>query len=237
MFRCITVPVSLCPPQIPHGLACERTRASAVRSQRLTAWAMAGSHYIIIIIITIIIIIIIRNIIIVIVNSKIFWQHTLRRGRSRKQLLASLKENKNTEIWHRKEAVDCTLWSTRLRRGYGICRKTEYTTHDSVPTAISPATNPTKNRHGLRVFNFFQEPPLKLRRPDVRGWPIYDDGDTAWGHTHRAVWAERWNPGLDPDNWPYTRKNKLSWVSIMTSYSETQRIPQYEFVIRNGRLI
>jgi hypothetical protein len=36
-----TCPVPLCPPQIPHGLTRARTRASAVRGQRLTAWAMA----------------------------------------------------------------------------------------------------------------------------------------------------------------------------------------------------
>jgi hypothetical protein len=35
------VPVPLCPPQIPHGLIRDRTRASAVRGRRLTAWAMA----------------------------------------------------------------------------------------------------------------------------------------------------------------------------------------------------
>jgi hypothetical protein len=35
------VPVPLCPPQIPHGLTRERTRASAVRGRRLTTWAMA----------------------------------------------------------------------------------------------------------------------------------------------------------------------------------------------------
>jgi hypothetical protein len=34
-------PMPLCPPQIPHDLACDRTRAAAVGSQRLTAWAMA----------------------------------------------------------------------------------------------------------------------------------------------------------------------------------------------------
>jgi hypothetical protein len=33
------VPVSLCPPQIPHGLPWTQTRASAVRRWRLTAWA------------------------------------------------------------------------------------------------------------------------------------------------------------------------------------------------------
>jgi hypothetical protein len=36
-------PVPLCPPQIPHGLNRARTRASAVRGRRLTAWAMARS--------------------------------------------------------------------------------------------------------------------------------------------------------------------------------------------------
>jgi hypothetical protein len=35
------VPVPLCPPQIPHGLTRDWTRASAVRGRRLTAWAMA----------------------------------------------------------------------------------------------------------------------------------------------------------------------------------------------------
>jgi hypothetical protein len=35
------VPVPLCPPQIPHDLTWDRTRAAAVGSQRLTAWAMA----------------------------------------------------------------------------------------------------------------------------------------------------------------------------------------------------
>jgi hypothetical protein len=34
-------PVPLCPPQIPHGLTWDRTRASAVEGRRLTAWAMA----------------------------------------------------------------------------------------------------------------------------------------------------------------------------------------------------
>jgi hypothetical protein len=34
-----TCPVPLCPPQNPHGLTRARTRASAVRGQRLTAWA------------------------------------------------------------------------------------------------------------------------------------------------------------------------------------------------------
>jgi hypothetical protein len=35
------VPVLLCPPQIPHGPTRDRTRVSAVRGRRLTAWAMA----------------------------------------------------------------------------------------------------------------------------------------------------------------------------------------------------
>jgi hypothetical protein len=34
-------PVPLCPPQIPHGLTWDRTRASAVGGRWLTAWAMA----------------------------------------------------------------------------------------------------------------------------------------------------------------------------------------------------
>jgi hypothetical protein len=33
--------VPLCPPQIPHDLTWTRTRAAAVWSRRLTAWAMA----------------------------------------------------------------------------------------------------------------------------------------------------------------------------------------------------
>jgi hypothetical protein len=37
------VPVSLCPPQIPHGLTRDRTRSFAVRGRRLTAWAMTRS--------------------------------------------------------------------------------------------------------------------------------------------------------------------------------------------------
>jgi hypothetical protein len=35
------VTLSLCPPQIPHGLTCDRTRAFAATGRRLTAWAMA----------------------------------------------------------------------------------------------------------------------------------------------------------------------------------------------------
>jgi hypothetical protein len=35
------VPVPLCPPQIPHGLTRDQTRASVVRGWRLTAWAIA----------------------------------------------------------------------------------------------------------------------------------------------------------------------------------------------------
>jgi hypothetical protein len=34
-------PAPLCPPQIPHGMTWDRTRAASVVSQRLTAWAMA----------------------------------------------------------------------------------------------------------------------------------------------------------------------------------------------------
>jgi hypothetical protein len=34
------VPVTLCPPQIPHVPTNDRTRASAVRGRRLTAWAI-----------------------------------------------------------------------------------------------------------------------------------------------------------------------------------------------------
>jgi hypothetical protein len=39
------VPVSLCPPQIPHGLTRDQIRATAVRGRRLTAWAMARTIY------------------------------------------------------------------------------------------------------------------------------------------------------------------------------------------------
>jgi hypothetical protein len=39
------VPVTLCPPQIPHALTRARTRASAVRGRRLTTWAMARRIY------------------------------------------------------------------------------------------------------------------------------------------------------------------------------------------------
>jgi hypothetical protein len=38
------VPVPLCPPQIPHGLARERTRASAVTDRRLTITQVYLSH-------------------------------------------------------------------------------------------------------------------------------------------------------------------------------------------------
>jgi hypothetical protein len=38
-------PVPLCRPQIPHGLARARTRASAVKGRRLTALAMTRSIY------------------------------------------------------------------------------------------------------------------------------------------------------------------------------------------------
>jgi hypothetical protein len=36
-----SAPAPLCPPQIPHDQTRDRTRAAAVGSQRLTAWAMA----------------------------------------------------------------------------------------------------------------------------------------------------------------------------------------------------
>jgi hypothetical protein len=38
------VPVPLCPPQMPHGLTWDRTRASAVGGRRLTARAMARAY-------------------------------------------------------------------------------------------------------------------------------------------------------------------------------------------------
>jgi hypothetical protein len=38
------VPVPFCPPQIPHRLNRDRTRASAVGGRRLTAWAMARPY-------------------------------------------------------------------------------------------------------------------------------------------------------------------------------------------------
>jgi hypothetical protein len=38
-------PVPLCPPQIPHDVTWDRTRAAAVGSQRLTAWAMARPQW------------------------------------------------------------------------------------------------------------------------------------------------------------------------------------------------
>jgi hypothetical protein len=40
-----SVPVPLCPPQIPHGCTRDRTRASAVGGRRLTAWAMARPYH------------------------------------------------------------------------------------------------------------------------------------------------------------------------------------------------
>jgi hypothetical protein len=40
------VPVPLCPPQIPHGLSRDRTRASAVGGRRLIAWAMARPAFV-----------------------------------------------------------------------------------------------------------------------------------------------------------------------------------------------
>jgi hypothetical protein len=39
------VPVPLCPPQTPDGLTRARTRASAVRGRRLTAWAMVRPEW------------------------------------------------------------------------------------------------------------------------------------------------------------------------------------------------
>jgi hypothetical protein len=39
------VPVPLCPPQIPHGPTLDRTRVSAMRGRRLTAWAMARPYF------------------------------------------------------------------------------------------------------------------------------------------------------------------------------------------------
>jgi hypothetical protein len=36
--------VTPCPPHIPHGLTRERTRASALTGQRLTAWATTGPY-------------------------------------------------------------------------------------------------------------------------------------------------------------------------------------------------
>jgi hypothetical protein len=41
IHRRIPVPASLYPPQIPHGMSRDRTRAHAVRYLRLTAWVMA----------------------------------------------------------------------------------------------------------------------------------------------------------------------------------------------------
>jgi hypothetical protein len=37
--------VPLCPPQIPHDLTWARTRAAAVGSQQLAAWAMAQPKF------------------------------------------------------------------------------------------------------------------------------------------------------------------------------------------------
>jgi hypothetical protein len=37
-------PAPLCPPQIPHDPTRAQTRAAAVGSQRLTAWAMARPY-------------------------------------------------------------------------------------------------------------------------------------------------------------------------------------------------
>jgi hypothetical protein len=41
------LPAPLCPPQIPHEHTRARTRAAAVGSQRLTAWAMARPSWIV----------------------------------------------------------------------------------------------------------------------------------------------------------------------------------------------
>jgi hypothetical protein len=40
-----SVPVPLCPPEIPHNLTWDWTRTAAVGSQRLTAWAMSRPLY------------------------------------------------------------------------------------------------------------------------------------------------------------------------------------------------
>jgi hypothetical protein len=45
-----TCPSAICPPQIPHDQTRARTRAAAVGSQRLTAWATARPKYITILI-------------------------------------------------------------------------------------------------------------------------------------------------------------------------------------------
>jgi hypothetical protein len=44
VLRRKSVPVPLCPPQIPHGLTRD-WRTSAVRGRRLTAWAMARPSF------------------------------------------------------------------------------------------------------------------------------------------------------------------------------------------------
>jgi hypothetical protein len=41
-------PTPLCPPQIPHDQTQARTRAAAVESQRLTAWAMAQPKHLLV---------------------------------------------------------------------------------------------------------------------------------------------------------------------------------------------
>jgi hypothetical protein len=43
---------------------------------------------------------------------------TVRRGRTRKQLLDDFKENRRY-CKLKEEALDCTLWRTRIGRGYG----------------------------------------------------------------------------------------------------------------------
>jgi hypothetical protein len=37
--------VPRCPPQIPHALTWDQTRATTVESQRLTAWAMTWPYH------------------------------------------------------------------------------------------------------------------------------------------------------------------------------------------------
>jgi len=168
----------------------------------------------------------------IIVNSKIFWFHNLRRRRSRTQLLDDLKTVKR--YWNlSEEALDPHFLENLLWKNLWTCRKTQQATIDSVSVQISQTTNSTKH-HGLRNLIFFQEPPMKVLRPDVRGWPIYDDSDAVWGHTHRAVCVEKWVPYHDLDNWTYTSKIKHIWVSIywqaMDNHNK-QRLTNLSFVI------
>jgi hypothetical protein len=53
-----------------------------------------------------------------------------------------------------------------------------------------------------------------LCRPDGRGWPIYDGDDTVDGHTHAAVWAEKWVPDLDSGNWTCAKEITHSCVPV-----------------------